>query len=757
MLNDFKKILLYQLFYLNNFNVADMAPIIDRKKSLELAKANNKTGAYEETSEEGLFIFNDKNNRYEYFYNGIIGEIVWDKIPDDIKDMLVKNLDFEAGKELNWLTLQQILLKLNNILGYSYICAMSYDENKQLKLKITKEPKKIYFITSIEINGNELISSKKILHAISEGAEPLSWINKIIYSLSGTCASEFNPGIQSYMIKNKINELYEKYLILGTRGKISYKLNPNNGTAKIIVNIEEGKKYFIDQVEFNDFKFDKKKFINIIKNRGLENNSFDYVSMILMEEYDLPRISVGYTTNNSKINIIASKNLKDESLVVESILFYVKNIKLAYLMEACPVSVGDAFDEWQMREFISKIEFQFEIKLKYTLKPYKDSNRIIIEIEEIIENQNKDIITSSDGGTGIQYPFKWNFPFININITPKFLLNNNMLLDKFTKDGATSSLFSIGANFNIRKKFNKHNILSILDGSFAVNITEILNPSKLIRSLQVSILKYNYLSKSFSFSFTPLNIQKYLNIKQIGSEEIEDKDNIQKYLNEYIYKYTEVHSKKLILFEDNILWIKGYGKYFFHETDDKNTFKLALHLDNTTVFSNKFKMLTTFKGLYNSQDIRSMKSIYKHLSAINNKRDEMLGLLWDYYDNVEEIFTEFKDKDMKDFKTYLISKEVILSNALLDFRLMLLYSIWDFKIPMLGKIDIFFHIFANFNIDVTNKIYRISYGFGLIGNVNNIRCILSAGFRNKLFTEKEKKNEAHEDMKYGFNFEHMSL
>ena len=93
---------------------------------------------------------------------------------------------------------------------------------------------------------------------------------------------------------------------------------------------------------------------------------------------------------------------------------------------------------------------------------------------------------------------------------------------------------------------------------------------------------------------------------------------------------------------------------------------------------------------------------------------------------MEEIFTEFKDKDMKDFKTYLISKEVILSNALLDFRLMLLYSIWDFKIPMLGKIDIFFHIFANFNIDVTNKIYRISYGFGLIGNVNNIRCILSA-------------------------------
>jgi hypothetical protein len=752
MLQNVKKLLLYNLFFIGNFsdtlnekNPDDNQQ--ERIKSIQLAKDNNKNGPYEETSQEGLLIFNDTKKRYEYFYHGVVEKVVWDKIPDEMKNIILSKYELE-GKELSWLTLKQILLELNNSLRTKYVCIIS-EKNQQLTIKFTKKPSKVYFIKSINIYGNKLLSKEKILNAISEGVDELNFVNKILYIITGNSPALFNPGIQTSIIENKIEKLCEKYLILGTKIKVLYDLNVSNQEVKININIEEGKKHFVEAIKLDGFVFDKNILKKAINERGLEDNLFDYLSVLLLEEFNLKRVTFNYSISDNKIYIYATKNLKDISLIVESLLFNVESIRLSYLTENSPVTIGESFDEWAMKDFIYKTNFIFETKLNYKLKPFKGSDKILVEINETIENKSKDIID----GLFLQYPFKYHSPLFSLNFTPKIGINNNFLLNTDNDN----NFFAIVGNLNIKHKINHKHIIDIIDGNIGFAATT--NIKNLVKSCQVSLFRYFYINRDISLLLIPVNICKYFNSKEIADEEI--KKNIQKDISEYIYKYSEIHFKKKITFNDNQLFIRSYGKYFLH--DDKNTWKIALHLDNTTDLSKNIKILSTVKGLYNSQDIRNMKSIYKHLSAINNKRDEILGLLWDYYDNMEETFPgDDKVQNNQDFEAYLINKGIVLSNLLIDIRLMLLYNIYYFNIPSFGKLDINLHIFLNFNYDITHNILRLSYGGGSMVCVNNMRFILSAGERYKwLYNNNEFiykiRNEKDNNIKYGFNLEHVSL
>lgn len=752
MWKNLKIFFFYKLCNFNNFYGTNENKI-NKKKSLELAKNRNNQSIYEETSQEGLLIFNEDINEYKYFYNGIIGEIIWEKIPDQLKDIIISKFDFQEGKELNWLTLKQILLQLNNSLRTPYVCSISINENKQLKLKFTKKPTKIYFIESIKINGNNLLSKEKIIHEISEGVEEINFINRILYLITNNSPAEFNPGIQSNFIETKIEKLCERYLILGTKVKVLYELNPHNYNVKVHINMEEGKKHFIDQIKLEGFTFDKKILEKAINEKGLEDNTFNYLSTLLMEEYNLKRITFNYLIEDNKINIYATKNLKDESLIIESVLFNVESIRLKYLTENCPVTTGEAFDEWAMRDFIYKTNFIFETKINYKIKTTKDSDKIIIEVNETKENIYKDIIYSSQEGFGIQYPFKFHSPLFSLNFQPKISINNNVLFNNLDKN-TNNYLFWLGANFNIKHKINHKHVIDIIDGNVGFNLTTTI--ANLLRSFQISALKYFYVSSDMSLLLIPLNFYKFFSKYEIENEEIKNK--IGNYLQDYVYKYSEAHFKKKILFENQELFIRSSGKYFLHKDNEASTYKFALHLDDTIKLSENIKILFTLKGLWNSQDIKDMRSIYKHLSAINNKRDEMLGLLWDYYDNLEEI----GHNENQEFKAYLISKGIILSNLLLDGRFMLLFNIFKFKIPGFGLLDINFHCFINNNYDITNNIFRLSGGFGLLANINNIRAILSLGWRGKWIYKNNEfiyklKESQDEDIKYGFNLEHISL
>ena len=437
------------------------------------------------------------------------------------------------------------------------------------------------------------------------------------------------------------------------------------------------------------------------------------------------------------------------STIIENLLFNVESIRLNYLTENCPITVGEPFDEWEMRDFIYQTNFIFETKIHYKLKPCKDSDKVIIEVTEIKESTSKDILSASQDGFGLQYPFAYHSPLLSGIFTPKISINNNVLLNNLSK---SNSLFWCTGNFNIKHKFNHKHIIDIFDGNLGLNLST--NISELLRSFKISALRYFYILPNMSLLIVPFNFHKFFNKYEIQDEEV--RKNIQKYLDNYIYKYGEIHIKKRLTFDENELFIRSYMKYFLH--DDENTLKFALHLDDTIELSKNMKILFTIKGLYNSQNIQNKKNIYKHLSAINNKRDEILGLLWDYYDNMDEV-GHSKDED---FESYLISKGVVLSKILLDIRLMLLVNIFKFKIPSFGLLEIYFHIFVNGNYDISNNIFRLSYGMGLMGIINNIRFIFSTGWRNKWLYENNKFNyktpDLHEEkMKYGFNLEHVSI
>lgn len=764
MLNNYKKAFLYGFF---NFYYSD---INHENKSLKFLKDNNiaknNLRPYEETSQEGLLIFNENENKYKYFYYGIIEEIKWNTIPEEIKNNILNKFDdFQEGKELSWITLKQIILELNNTFNTSYICEISMSNNGQLKLNFIKKPGKKYFITSIVINGNNLLSKTKILNYISDQVEELNFINKIMYLIFGQSNAELNP-VQSRFIENQIEKLSERYLILGTKTKILYEINPYNYNVTLYINIEEGKKHFVDQIQLNGFEFNKKILENFINLKGLEDNSFDYLSTILMEEYGLKRIKFTYSLENEKINIYGEKTLKDVTLIVENLLFNVKNVNLNYLTKNCPVTIGETFDEWEMRDFIYKTNFIFETKINYKLKPCKD-NKILVEVTENIENNSKDIISSCDKGMCLQYPFKFHSQLFSLNIIPRLILNNNILLDNLLEnlnENRDNSILYFGFNGNIKHKFNHKNILYVIDCNTTINILNIFNDlSKVFREFQISTLRYTHVSENFSLLFTPLNFHKFFTKKQISTDSI--RNELEKYLQEYIYKYTELYIKYKLDGDNHNFYIKSYGKYFIH--DDDNTYKFAIHINDTIILSKSVKILFTIKGLYNSQNIKNMKSIYKHLSAINNKRDEMLGLLWNYYDTFEELFPEYINVDnsifnRQDFETYLISKGIILSNFLFDIRLMFLWNLFKFKILNFGSLLVDFHIFINFNYDITNKIFRLSGGFGLLGQINNIRLIFSTGLRKKwLYNNNEFiskiRHQNENNMKYAFNFEDLSF
>jgi hypothetical protein len=732
--------------YKNHENIKQATLESLKKKSRD---ANTLHG---ETYEEGL-VTSDGT----MYFCGILDELIFEGVPEEIKNNILKDIPIKENEEINWYTLKLIILQLNNIFKTKFVFNVSKVKDSQDRFKITfsRKPAKVYFLKDIIIYNNKLLKTHAIKEVIENIMPPLNIIQKIIYIFSGTNSSMFIGNIQAQNIEYAIKNLSERYLILGTKAKIFYEFHPNTNYFTLHVDIEEGQKYLIDKIVTENFKFSQRILKDILNENGMKDGSFNYLSLILMEEYSIERIGVSYNVSQDKPNlmIFLAKENENKILNVENIQYNVSSIPLKTLIKYNPVRTGDLLDEWKLKYFCYDLSIRFATNITYEIIPCSGDNKIIIKITETKEETKKDIVTV-EKAVILQYPINYYTMNLSFTFEPKialfgnsFVFNKSALLNRNNNETKKSdkSWISAGGSLKITHKFNLHTAIDFADLNIFLNPT--FESKKLLKSLQASLLKYFHTERNYNYYITPLSLHKFFNPLT--------KDH----LKDYIYYSFDCHLHKTIKFnhyDEGRLEIKG--NFFYESFNGKLMFQPELQkiLSN----NNKLLILVTLKVLFNSQSYKDKNQIYKHLSAIN-KKDNIGGLLWDYHNNERESGinkTSFgnKQEDYEDCQNYLYSKDIILSNAIGNLRLMLLYEIFKIKIPNLGPIILYSHIFLNLNYDITHNLLRLSYGFGLMGIVNNVRLFLSTGYCSNLngkHKEQKQLEEENNSLKYAFNYE----
>jgi hypothetical protein len=722
-----------------------------KKNYLNIIKKNSKGNIlYEEKSENGLILWNEDEGKYIYFYNGIIEEIIWEQIPEEIKEIVLKETPIKEGDEVDWYSLKLILIKLNNIFKTNFVFKISKvkDFSDRFIITFSRKPSKKYFFSRINIVGNQILKTSMILKSIEDIIKVLDWMEKAKYLILGSNNSEFIGNIQTQSIENAIKNLSEKHLILGTKVQVFYEFNPHNDNVIVHINVEEGKKYFIDKINIENFKFSISTLKNIITENGMQNNSFEYLSLIMMEEYSIPRVNINYSIDEEdlRINLFLKKEEKDQFLTIENIQYNILSIPLNTLIKNIPIRTGDLLDEWLLKYFCYKLSHIFETKITYEIIPCSGNNKVVVKILETVENVQKDII-SADKGFIIQYPFKGHRMEFSWYFTPKIsIFENNILLNKLIKNKLTnnnshSSLASWGGGLKLVHKYNLHTVLDILDLNIFFNFS--LESKKLLKSLQGTFLKYINQNKEMSYYISFLNLHQFFHYLT--------KDH----LKGYMYFYGEGHINKTFKINyTDYFTFSAKANIFYKDLNGKISLQPEFH---KKLWGN-FNFLISFKILFCSQDYKNPNETYKHFSAINNKRDNIMGLLWDYHDNENEtkIKEKLKSEEHIAYHNYLLSKSIVLSNAVGNLRFMLLYEIFKIKLPHVGPLLLYLHLFLNLNYDISHNLLRLSYGGGLMGTVNNIRLFLSLGALSNVNGEhKEHKNkeDQHEELHYAFSFE----
>lgn len=687
-----------------------------------------KRGIYQENSNE---LENTIITNEGIWSLGTIKNIDWNCPIVALEDISKKFDNFKPGKIVSITTLKYILLylKKNTNTEYQFVISPS-KENKQFCNIILKEKKSNpYLVKNITINGNSLLTKDEILESISDvvGKTTLVEMGKFLI-LNRSANVIRNLNISSIIVQCVQNLGYKK-LLLDIKIYVDLVKNEKTKTIDVIINIEEGSKYFIDKVNISDKTINiDRQHLNIwLEKHGLENGNFNHLLDFLKSE-NIFHLNISYIINNNKIEIFLTPYNKEVNHIVGMISYHnFKNININYIRKNLPISIGDYFDEKQMEEFLYKISkiIQQEITYKTTMQLNKKLYVVLSLKDE--EKKYDDIISFTEGQPALQYKFEnklysnpgWSFIF-----TPKV---------KFM-EGVKGGLFFSAKHIKTQYTFE------IINGEFYFDLDSLKQQryDSFIRSLKTNIFCFSnsvFTKKQDLFwTLTPIIIRKNFHTLMVNNN-----------IRDHLYFYTKFYGKKLTIFGDGIkrTQLSNFisGKIFYG-----NTMKLLYNPEIIYPLTKNMHIYGSLRFVYNGYTTNTQdEKIFLHLHCMN-KEDQGKCLLWDTFLTAQEM-----SQYPKNIQHYLYSKNIILSNFLINFKLMFNIVLLKLKIPQLGKIQIMFSIFFNTAYDQTNNLYRFSSGIGILGTLNKNAALFALG--KKYAPGIEQTN----DLDYGLSFAHHSF
>lgn len=683
--------------------------------------------------QKGIIYYNKQTGKNEIFLCGKIEKITWKS--DIPLEEIQKRFNLKEGQMLDWHESQQILIFLELQTGNLHKLSIKLTEENNLNVCFEKQIKEKYFIQDIKITGNKVLSNEDILEV--SGISTLNIIEKCKYLILGQSSAEFKGPQQTQHIEQAIKNLGQKHLLSDIKAHVYYVIDLQDEKVTIYINIQEGTKYFIENIHVEGCKISLAVIKDYIDEYGLQGGNFQYLSNLLFNEYNISNLNINYTCNGCYINIFVTKQETHLALIVENILFKLPGINVDYLVKHCKIRIGEFFNEWDIKKFCRWLSMIYEKTIVYKIDPYKDKqqNKIIVTI---YEEEKKDktpslnIFSYENGSFLLQYPLCKHWPWLKLTFTPKVPLSTDML----------SGHFKIGGELNIvhhiseKTSFKPFNLLGFLNLSNITNIKSLNDVKNIVQSFKIHLLTLDHHNKRYNFnmSLSLLGINKYYHI------------HMPALIKEHMYYYSNLALQKNFIFNNKCaIALNGLAYIFYHPKSAKVKFTPEFLIP----FTNKINLVISLKSILNSQNF-TRNDYFKHFSSIN-KSDSPHGLLWgdDYDGNESHLEINKEQAHHNTDKLYLYNKGIVLSHLIFNVRFLLNFILFKIPIPSFGDILLLLILFFNINYDVTNAMWRMSLGVGVGVKLHKMLIVFAMGCRHNL----TKPNEKDKDMKYSFNIE----
>jgi hypothetical protein len=669
---------------------------------------------YIQNHQNGIYCVNPEESKNtimiekSFYHCGIIEKITWKDCLIPLEEVQKKFPSFQQDKSLNILELKNILFFLKSQTGIVFNLNLLFSSEGKVTVILEKKIIKPYFISRIYIKNNHILTKKKILEHIKDSVSILNIFEKIKYLFSHTFA-QVSGYMQIYMITQKIQELSEKNFILNTQIQISFQLDPYTNDAVVYIHIEEGHKYFLKDIILNQIKFKKSLIKDFVNSHGFQNGSFDYLKAFLLQ-HKIYNTHITYEIiDDLYINLIITKIDNQNPLFIENIVFTDLEFDSNILNTLNYLQLGDIFDEQKAQYFCELLSFLYGKKFSFdvTTSHTHNKNKVVLIIKTEENKDNNQFITMENSMLKFQYPLFYipnQYPYLKINLMPSLFVNFSSF------NLGLPSFFNLGLELTPQLKYiiqDYHCTFNIINGKayFAYD------HAKFLKSFKLQILQGHIKKKDIEYDFALLNMNKYFHKCM--------KEDLQKYI--YYYSYFSA-SKIWHLRHDYRIELKPSCKIFYNDFSLKCSINPSFYIP----LWDKFALLSDIKCIWNTADT---KQYFKHLAAINNKHDDILGLFW--RNDIPENF-EFPENVKEHHSIYIHDKGIILSKFLVNFRTILLYNIFSLPIPQIGIIKIFLCIFFMLCIDAENKNFRISYGIGCLGNYSHHNVMFVLGYKRDL-------------------------
>lgn len=556
-------------------------------------------------------------------------------------------------------------------------------KDHMVDLKFTSDAQHTYFIDKIVVYNHQIMKEHEIIHVIKDYIIKLNFLEKIKLLLFGTSHAIFFWNVYEDQIHEKIEELGKKHLLLNVSCKIFYLINQEKNTVKIIININEGSKYFIDNIYIDKIKINdetlKNNIIKEINTHGMKDD-FNYLKYLFSKS-----IKITYIIQNNLINIYID-HVKEELDIIRitNIIFVNLNISNTFLISLMNFSVGDSLNVEKIEEFTKLVSELLNKHIEYEIVPVFNDRGVIVKFFTKAAEKEINILNIDNNEMMLEYKYEkifYNYPYIRYILTPRINLNRRIpgvLMEFYFQKFYP---ISISSYFQLYFNFNKN-----------------MN----IRSFIIDVINLNYKTKNFIFSFTPIGLKKYFNTFAT---------------DRYIYRFTSCEISRIFSFTNHSFALSNNYKYFY----DNNKHKLSVNFEYLYQLHYRY-----YLWINNNLSYSQGKNINHHFSSIYY-RDNCNVRLYTY---PHEHMLYSSNLNLQQYD-YIFNKQIALWTPIYVLKINLLYKLFSFKLDALKSLNGFFCIFLDIYFDVTTKTYKFSYGIGFILNYYIVIMGIYLGFNSE--------------------------
>lgn len=689
-------------------------------------------GVYLENPQEALKVATlttDSQQGNQAWNQGVIDNIKWECCPHiTLEDVQKKFPDFVPGKYVNINEMKYILLFLKQQLNMEYDFQIKINKNKPERVTITLQEKEgdKFIITKVIVKGNRILKTDDILEAISPVLCPMTLIEKLkwlIFKKTGAIITGINI---EQMVEKLTKNLGDLQLLLDLKVKVELKKNYKNKTAIAIVTVTEGSKYFIRRIVFDkNIKVDRKKLRTWLEKQGINGGNFNHLKEFF-QAYNYFNLNIYHKIDGNYIDLYIGTHNAEFSQIVEMITYIgFSDVSISYIYKNLKVRINEPYNHNLMAEFLYKqsIILNATITEETSINAF---NKVNVQITKSQKEEEQNFFSFKNSQFVFQYKFTkrlYEIPNLILSFTPELHMGNS------SKVG-----FLLNATYRMKNLCK----LQIFDGEILLNVNAIREGNKkhIIENVNLNFLQISNhpnVIENLRWNLSPINVATNYNA-------LAKNENFKR----YTYYYTGGNINKIHVLILGIRRIKLsnflQAKYFFG-----HNFKIKINPEIRYPLTKQLHIIGSMRVLYNNKTIDiNNDEVFLNLSSINSS-DMMHCLLWKSHLTEEEmskmdIITQY----------YLFNKEVILSNLMFNFKLMLNYVIFKNTFSGIGKIQLSFLVFINCVYDYTNKLQRFSYGIGAMGAYNKNAVLLTLG-------KKYAPNTDNPGINYGLAFENYSF